>query len=193
MDLPCLKGHELKKWWNMTNIINKRVSNALFAIAALGLVISCSSTPGKAESTSGAKSEVKGRVAIFDFEVRGGDGAYASLCDDIPDSLSEALLKGGILAPLERRDLEKALAEQELSLSGIVDDATAARVGRLAGARYALLGSAAILGDQMRLSCRLIDIETAEILYAESVHGDADKPFRLVDKLADEVQKGFSK
>ena len=173
-------------------------------LAALALAVSCAFAPAPAPAPADkaapaaqgapkAKASVKGRIAIFDFDVKGGGEAYASLHGDIPDSLSGALIKGGVLAPLERRDLEKGLSEQELALSGAVDDATAARVGRLAGASYALLGSASIVDKQMRLSCRVIDIETAEILYAESVHGDAAKVFNLVDDLAAEVQKGFSK
>jgi TolB-like protein len=172
----------------------------VLGIAVMAFV-SCASAPspaaaGSAGSSKGsakAKIVAQGRVAIFDFEVKGGDESFASLKSDIPESLSESFVKGKVLTPVERRDLEKAITEQELALSGLVDDATAARVGRLAGARYALLGSASIIGEQMRLSCRLIDIETAEIVYAESVHGDAKKVFKLVDALASEVQEGFSK
>ena len=107
--------------------------------------------------------------------------------------MSEAFIKGGLVVPVERRDLEKALAEQELSLSGLVDDATAARVGRLAGARYALLGSASIIDVQIRLSCRLIDIETGEILYATSVHGETKHIYTVLEELAGEVEDGFKK
>jgi TolB-like protein len=170
--------------------------------AALLTCVSCASAPttpaateraSAAQGAPKAKIPAQGRVAIFDFEVKGGSESYASLKGDIPESLSESFIKGKLLVPVERRDLEKAISEQELALSGIVDDATAARVGRLAGARYALLGSASIIGDQARLSCRLIDIETAEILYAESVHGEAKTIFALVESLASEVQEGFSK
>jgi TolB-like protein len=142
--------------------------------------------------TKASKIKVSGRVAIFNFEVKGGGSAYGSLSGDIPESLSESFIKGKLLVPLERRELEKALTEQELALSGLVDDSTAARVGRLAGARYALLGSASIIGDQVRLSCRLIDIETGEILYADSVHGETKSIYSILETLAAQVESGFS-
>ena len=145
-----------------------------------------------APAVKGPKIKVSGRVAIFNFEVKGGGPSYASLSGDIPESLSESFIKGKLLVPLERRDLEKALSEQELALSGIVDDSTAARVGRLAGARYALLGSASIIADQIRLSCRLIDIETGEILYANSVHGETKDIYSILGDLAAQVEDGFS-
>ncbi len=149
-------------------------------------------TATAAPETKAPKIKVSGRVAIFNFEVKGGGPSYGSLSGDIPESLSEAFIKGKRLVPLERRDLEKALSEQELALSGIVDDSTASRVGRLAGARYALLGSASIIADQIRLSCRLIDIETGEILYANSVHGETKNIYAILEDLAAQVEDGFS-
>jgi curli biogenesis system outer membrane secretion channel CsgG len=167
---------------------------AIACAAALSLA-SCASSPSSAPAPTKAahKSSAAGRVAIFDFEVKGGGDAYKSLAGDIPESLSESFLKGHALVPLEREDFEKVLSEQELSLSGAVDDATAARVGKLAGARYALLGSASIIGGQARLSCRLIDIETAEIVYAASERGEAKAMFGLLDRLASDVEGGFLK
>jgi curli biogenesis system outer membrane secretion channel CsgG len=175
-----------------------RLSLVLLALAAAIAFSACSSGPKSPAAVPTAEPEkakvaAKGRVAIFDFEVKGGGGAYASLSGDIPESLSESFIKGGLVVPVERKDLEKAIAEQELAVSGLVDEATAARVGRLAGARYALLGSASIIGDQVRLSCRLIDIETAEILYAKSAYGETKVLFKVLEKLAAEVEDGFSK
>jgi TolB-like protein len=160
-------------------------------------VASCSTGPKTAGSGSEAKRQVmstaSGRVAIFGFEVKGGGDAYASLVGDIPESLSEAFIKGGRVMPVERRDLEKVLSEQELALSGLVDEATAARVGALAGARYALLGSASIIDTQVRISCRLIDVETGEIVYAQSARGGTQDIYAVLDKLAAEIEDGFSK
>ncbi len=184
-----------------------KVKNVACCLVAFGFLlimglVACSSTPtaappaGSAAQPPASKAQgikANGRVAIFDFAVKGGGDSFASLRGDIPESLSEAFIKGGLVVPVERRDLDKALAEQELSLSGLVDDATAARVGRLAGARYALLGSASIIDVQIRLSCRLIDIETGEILYATSVHGETKKIYTVLEELAGEVEDGFKK
>jgi curli biogenesis system outer membrane secretion channel CsgG len=167
---------------------------AILAFSAVLVLSSCPSAPRAAPSAPAAVQPIPaGRVAIFDFEVKGGGAAFASLRGDIPESLSAALIKGGLLLPVERRELDKALAEQELALSGLVDEATAARVGRLAGARYALLGSASIIDAQVRLSCRLIDIETGEIVYAESARGGTGDIFAVVEKLASAVEGRIAK
>jgi len=169
----------------------------LLACLAFAAFASCASSPNvaapSAPAPAKAASTISGRVAIFDFDVKGGGDSYVSLRGDLPDSLSETFIKGGRLVPVERSALEKLVAEQELGLSGMVDESTAARVGKLAGARYALLGSASIIADQVRLSCRLIDIETGEILYAESAHGEAKSVYSVLEELAKAVEGGLAK
>lgn len=168
------------------------------ALAATAALVSCAGGPAATTEETNSRKGLSGAaagagVAIFDFELKGGGAAYEGLKSEAALAIAEALVKGGVLKPVERSQLEKALAEQELALSGLVDDATAARVGRLSGARYALLGSLSILGDQARLSCRLIDVETAEIVFAESVVGEAKNVFELADELAGTVEDEFSK
>lgn len=181
----------------------KRIGT-LFLLLGAATIMACSSAPKAQPADQGTGSaaaapskapsiQAKGRVAIFAFEVKGGGPSLASLGGDIPESLSEAFIKGGRLRPVERRDLEKALAEQELALSGLVDEATAARVGALAGAKYALLGSASVIETQIRVSCRLIDIETGEIVYAQSARGETKDVYGVLEKLATAVEDGFSK
>jgi len=72
-----------------------------------------------------------------------------------------------------------------LSLSGAVDPGAAAQIGRLAGAQYVLLGSVTIIGDQARLSGRLVDVESAEIHWAGSATGYVDEIFDIEAELAD--------
>ena len=42
------------------------------------------------------------------------------------------------------------------------------------------------------MSCRVIDAETAELVYAQSAYGDAEDIFDLVDELAGMVEEEFS-
>ncbi|HOX48042.1 MAG TPA: CsgG/HfaB family protein [Spirochaetia bacterium] len=164
------------------------------ASAALALLVlsSCAGGPEEAGEGQAEGSPGGDLVAVFDFELKGGGPEYESLRTDAPEAVAEALLRGGVLRPVERRQLEKALAEQALSLSGVVDEATAARAGRVAGARFVLLGSVSFVAGQARVSCRVIDAETAELVYAQSAYGDAEYIFDLVDELAGMVEDEFS-
>ncbi|MGH7533563.1 MAG: hypothetical protein ACREL4_09755, partial [Gemmatimonadales bacterium] len=60
------------------------------------------------------------------------------------------------------------LKEQDLGTSGRVDAATAAKVGKLVGARYDITGTFIELGGKFKLTARIIDGETGEILKSVS-------------------------
>jgi curli biogenesis system outer membrane secretion channel CsgG len=131
-------------------------------------------------------------IAVFDFEVRSSVPGYEALSSDVSAALIEAFIAGGVVKPLERAALEKVLGELELSMGGLVDPGTAAKVGKLAGARFVLLGTAAVVGKKIRLSCRIVDVETAEIVYAKSAYGESKDIFKIEIDLAALVEKDFS-
>jgi curli biogenesis system outer membrane secretion channel CsgG len=65
---------------------------------------------------------------------------------------------------VERERLLAVLRELNLGSSGLADDATALRIGRLTGARMMLFGAYQIVAGQMRLDLRLVDVETSLVL-----------------------------
>ncbi len=163
------------------------------AAAALIAFASASCVSDGPEPGEGEYGDEAVKLAIFDFEVRSGAPGYEALASDVPTALAEAFLRGGVLQPLERAALETVVSELELSLGGLVDPGTAAKAGKMAGARYALLGQASIVGDQVRLSCRVVDVETAEIVYAGSAYGDVAYIFDIEEELAWQIEDDFSR
>ncbi|TFG82382.1 MAG: hypothetical protein E4H20_07785 [Spirochaetales bacterium] len=162
------------------------------AMIAMFAISSCVSAPDEDDDEE-TGVRVKGAlVAIFDFEVKSSAPGYDALATDVPQALAEAFIRGGKVRPLERSALQKIFSEQELALSGMVDQVTAIRIGKLAGARYALLGSVSVVGDQLRLSCRVIDVETAEIVYAGGAYGYVDEIFEIEEDLAWQLEEDFS-
>ncbi len=163
------------------------------ALAVVVFLASCASAPEGYDPGDDGPLLGQGVVmAVFDFEVKSGVPGYEALATDVPNALAEAFLAGGVVRPLERSALEKVFAEQELALSGMVDAGTAVRIGKLAGARFALLGTIAVVGEQIRLSCRVIDVETGEIVYAGSAYGDAEDIFEIEEELASLIEEDFS-
>lgn len=166
----------------------------LLAFLMMVLLGACATTGPERDTASKRDSVLDAGVmlAIFDFEVRSSASGFDALSADVPSALSEAFIAGKIVRPVEREALQKVIGELELSMSGLVDPVTAARAGRMAGARYVLLGTAAIVGNQIRLSCRIVDVETSEIVYAGSTHGDTTNIFEVESKLAKLVEEDFS-
>lgn len=66
--------------------------------------------------------------------------------------------------PVERKDMQKILAELELQLSGLVDEGNAARVGKVLGADVLVASTLYRRANQYELFLRLVRVSTAEVL-----------------------------
>ncbi|MCC5842858.1 MAG: curli assembly protein CsgG [Verrucomicrobia bacterium] len=88
---------------------------------------------------------------------------------------------------VEREDLNKALQEQELNLSGLVGPGEAVRVGYLTGARILITGSLIESGNARFLVAKVIGTETSRVLGA-SVRGTRDSSTEgLTTELAEKI------
>jgi len=91
---------------------------------------------------SGPAAAQKTRVAVLAFE---NNTTLAIFGDRLglaaSDEVTTQLVKTGEFSVIERRAIDAILAEQNLGASGLVDAATAARVGRLLGAQAVIIGS----------------------------------------------------
>ncbi len=64
---------------------------------------------------------------------------------------------------VERSDLQSAVKEIEISSSGIIDDTTAAKIGKLAGAEFILISNLIVDDGLTYLSARIVTVETGEV------------------------------
>lgn len=135
--------------------------SVLTAVLTLAVVVGLTPAPGMAQDT-------RPGVAVLPFE---NGGSYGRDREDL-----EALRRGiaGILISelatrpsvrlVDRTETQRLLDEQNLAASGRVDAATAARVGRMVGARYMIAGTFLDLYGDFRIDARIIDVETGEIV-----------------------------
>lgn len=78
----------------------------------------------------------------------------------------EGLKKKGQYTIVERERLLLVLEEQRLGTTSLVDESTRLKLGRLLGARRMIFGGYQVIGDQMRLDLRLLDVESGKVLKA---------------------------
>jgi len=95
----------------------------------------------------------KKRVAVIDFDygtVSSWSTAYFGTNVDvgkgIADMLVTNLVKGGVYSVVERKMLDKILAEQNFSQSDRANNATAARLGKILGVDAIIVGSVTQFG-----------------------------------------------
>jgi len=96
-------------------------------------------------------------IAVADFRSTGCPFFLgAAVAEQVRARLSEE--EGCVV--VEKGQIASVAAEQRLKLSGLVDDATAVKVGKFVGARYVIVGSVNGMGHHYTLYARLVDVET---------------------------------
>jgi hypothetical protein len=122
------------------------------------------------------ESESKGETpAIQDFiqkamrEATGSkEPAHAlTLGDKITELLQAHLTGTPAMDLVERAKIDKAFDELALGKTGLVDDATAARVGHMVGAQVLITGRAFPVDDELFIIAKVIGVETSRVFAAK--------------------------
>jgi curli biogenesis system outer membrane secretion channel CsgG len=170
---------------------------SLIAVSLSILIAGCSpSTKVKQKEAmtidkNTALAGLKRRIGVVDFENKTKYGA-ARLGTSASDILITELVKSNRFIVVERDKLDKLMAEQKLGMSGAIDPNTAARMGKILGLNAIVTGAISQFGEQTEgseylitqsknqvvkctVDIRVVDVETGQVLYADSGSGLAKK------------------
>lgn len=92
---------------------------------------------------------------------------------------------------IERNRIKELLQEIDMSQSGYIDQATALRIGKILGAKSLVFGSFVVIGEQLRIDARVVNVETSETIFAESINGTSDQFMQSEKKLAAKIAGTF--
>jgi TolB-like protein len=93
---------------------------------------------------------------------------------------------------VEREEIQRLLEEQNLGAQGRVDAQTAAKIGKLVGARYMVMGTFIDFYGDFRVDVRLINTETSEVVKTESERMQRDHLFDVIRNIAARLMKDAS-
>jgi len=135
----------------------------------------------------------KTRMAVIDFEQKGVQEFKGKQIGEIvAEWLITALVRTGRFDVVERAQLQKVLKEQQLGMTGMISQETAAKVGELLGVKVIITGSVIQIGGTYEVNARLINVEDGSILKAEKIRGPSLELIeRLMESLADTIKKDF--
>jgi TolB-like protein len=134
-------------------------------------------------------------IAVLPFEDRGSYGqdkeVFRALELGIPVVLTAELSRHLRARPADRARIARALEAQNLGPDARVDAATAARVGKDVGARYAVTGNFADFYGKFRIDARVVDVGSGQILKVVS-NNDPDLQdradlSRIIQGLAEKI------
>ncbi|MFM8910976.1 MAG: CsgG/HfaB family protein [Gemmatimonadota bacterium] len=142
-----------------------------------------------------AQDDTRPTVAVLPFvnsAIGTANAELAPLSKGIADLLITDLGMNPGIRMVERENIQQLLDEQRLAQDGRVDDATAARIGKLLGAKHMVTGS--FITDrtgQMVVTLKAIDSETGRISWTHKDQGKTDDFLALVAKVASAANTGL--
>ena len=98
-------------------------------------------------------------VLTFESDLKAPDKSGELMADILASRLSAL----GDFSIVERQDMAKVLAEQKLTLSGLVSPDQAAKVGKLLGAKLLVTGRVTSTGTKVFAVCKVIGSETGQV------------------------------
>jgi TolB-like protein len=131
-----------------------RLSLLALAIGGLGLPV--------------AAQDRRPGIAVLPFENGGSYGKDREDFDALRKGLAAMLISelawNSDVRLVDRFETQRVLDEQGLAVAERVDKETAAKIGKLVGARYMITGSFIDLYGDFRIDARMINVETGEIM-----------------------------
>lgn len=163
------------------------MKKTMFALAAVAVLA--------APVVSHAQADTRPTVAVFPFNnaVIGRQGMdFSNIGKGVEDFLITELARNQSVRVVERANIQKILDEQNLGASGRVDDATAAKIGKILGAKHVVAGGISSNPDgTMRLDIRVVDVETTKVEWAEPTMGKLDNLIDVIQQGANKLSSGI--
>ena len=120
-----------------------------------------------------AKAHSRARIAILPFQVIGGKGSTSGRI--VSERLVGPLMSDGSVEVVERAMLESVMREQRLQFSGVADARSVKELGKILNVDAVITGTVvALKNDRVEVNARLIDAESAMVLFAGATKMEQD-------------------
>lgn len=161
-------------------------SGTLITLVALGALVASSATAQQ-------RPDTRPGIAVLPFDNGGSYGQDKENFDALQKGIAGMLISELAANPgarvVEREQVQRILDEQNLGASGRVDPQTAARVGKLVGARYMVMGTFIDFYGDFRVDTRLVDTETGEVIKTQSERAQRDHLFDIIKASAAKLMR----
>jgi TolB-like protein len=128
-------------------------------------------------------------VAILYFDYSGKDESLGVLKKGLAQMVITDLSGLTSVRIVERERLQEILDELKLGASAKIDPTTAAKVGKLLGARFMVMGGYFDLLGSLRVDARVVEVETGRIIRSVGAIGKGDDFLELERKVSVELEK----
>jgi TolB-like protein len=118
------------------------------------------------------------KIAIIEFSNL--DGNVTNFGKYLAEELTTRLFRTGRFEIIERQLIKKIMGEQKLSATGLVDEKSASKFGRILGVDALTTGTIADLNTSVTINARLIASETGSVFAVASVKIPMNKEIEIL-------------
>ena len=104
-------------------------------------------------------------VAVLDFE---GQGISVQEVKTLTERIRSEIGNTNAVRLIERKAVDKIMAEQGLQQSGCTSDECASEVGKLLGVQFMISGSIGLVGDTYTIDTKMFSVESGETVRTKS-------------------------
>jgi TolB-like protein len=133
-------------------------------------------------------------LAVLPFENGGSYGQdkenFEALQKGIAGMLISELGRNPAVRVVDRAETQRLLDEQNLGRDGRADANTAAKIGKLVGAKYMIMGNFIDFYGKFRVDARIVNVETGEIIKVVTNDPKLQKReelFRIIQSVAEKL------
>ena len=101
--------------------------------------------------------------------------------------LANDLVNYKIFKLVEREKIDAVFKELALQKTGVIDEKTAVKIGKLLGTKYILLGSFILNQSIIKTDIRVVTVETGETILIAHSMGDKNDLFKICTNLTKEL------
>lgn len=107
-------------------------------------------------------------IAVIRFKTLNKQAQDIALGELVSEIFTSALVNAQSFKIIEREQLDKVVKEIEMNETGFIESTDAVEIGKMLSADAIITGSVALLGNQIQLNARIIEIESAFVISADS-------------------------
>ncbi len=107
-------------------------------------------------------------IAVIRFKTLNKEADDISLGELVSETFTSSLVNSRNFKIIEREQLDKLVKEMEMGQTGFIETTDAVEIGKMLHADAIITGSVALLNGQIQLNARIIDIESAYVISADT-------------------------
>ena len=162
--------------------VNAAAGGLLWPGVETGPGMQLAPTPRAVQSAAETDTD-PGTVAVIPFTNISGDDADDWIGDGIAETVMADLESQALLTVIAREQVQSLLDGQ----GSEIDDLATLALGRKLGARWVVTGGYQRLGDQLRITARMVDAESGVVVQTLKADGALAQIFDLQDQIAREL------